>query len=135
MLIPTYFECVTALAFEVFARERVEFGVIEVGLGGRLDATNIITPVVSIITRIDFDHENFLGHSLQRNCRRESRDSEVWRAGGERPATAGSCGKFCGSARRNCIARSWKLPKAFRIERETMEGGYVRAQVTELVDW
>lgn len=61
---PTYFECVTALAFEVFARERVEFGVIEVGLGGRLDATNIITPVVSVITRIDFDHENYLGHSL-----------------------------------------------------------------------
>src|SRR3974390_2963743 len=62
---PTYFECVTALAFEVFARERVEFAVIEVGLGGRLDATNVITPVVSAITRIDFDHENFLGHSLR----------------------------------------------------------------------
>src|SRR4029077_18206991 len=60
---PTYFECVTAMAFEYFARERVDFGVFEVGLGGRLDATNIITPVVSIITRIDFDHENFLGHS------------------------------------------------------------------------
>ena len=62
---PTYFECVTAMAFEYCARERVDFGVFEVGLGGRLDATNIITPVVSIITRIDFDHENFLGHSLR----------------------------------------------------------------------
>src|SRR6201993_2257432 len=62
---PTYFECVTALAFETFARERVEFGVIEVGLGGRLDATNILSPVVTVITRIDFDHENFLGHSLR----------------------------------------------------------------------
>src|SRR3974390_2310136 len=62
---PTYFECVTALAFEAFARERVEFAVIEVGLGGRLDATNMVMPVVSIITRIDFDHENFLGHSLR----------------------------------------------------------------------
>ncbi len=62
---PTYFESVTALAFEVFAREHVDFGVIEVGLGGRLDATNIVSPVISIITRIDFDHENFLGHSLQ----------------------------------------------------------------------
>ncbi len=62
---PTYFECVTALAFEAFARERVEFAVVEVGLGGRLDATNVLTPVVSVITRIDFDHENFLGHSLQ----------------------------------------------------------------------
>jgi dihydrofolate synthase/folylpolyglutamate synthase len=62
---PTYFECVTALAFEAFARERVDFAVIEVGLGGRLDATNVVTPLVSIITRIDFDHENYLGHSLR----------------------------------------------------------------------
>jgi dihydrofolate synthase/folylpolyglutamate synthase len=62
---PTYFECVTAMAFEYFARERVEFAVFEVGLGGRLDATNILSPVVTIITRIDFDHENFLGHSLR----------------------------------------------------------------------
>src|SRR5271168_1617585 len=61
---PTYFECVTAMAFEYFAKERVEFAVFEVGLGGRLDATNILTPVASIITRVDFDHENFLGHSL-----------------------------------------------------------------------
>jgi dihydrofolate synthase / folylpolyglutamate synthase len=61
---PTYFECVTAMAFEYFARERVEFGVFEVGLGGRLDATNILTPLISIITRVDFDHENFLGHAL-----------------------------------------------------------------------
>lgn len=62
---PTYFECVTAMAFAFFAAERVEFGIFEVGLGGRLDATNILSPVVSIITRIDFDHENFLGHSIE----------------------------------------------------------------------
>src|SRR5450432_3377816 len=62
---PTYFECVTAMAFEFFARQRVDFGIFEVGLGGRLDATNVVTPRVSIITRIDFDHENFLGHSLK----------------------------------------------------------------------
>src|SRR6202040_2729802 len=62
---PTYFECVTAMAFEYFAEARVDFGVFEVGLGGRLDATNILTPVISVITRIDFDHENFLGHSLR----------------------------------------------------------------------
>lgn len=61
---PTYFECLTAMAFEHFARARVEFGVFEVGLGGRLDATNVLAPVISIITRVDFDHENFLGHSL-----------------------------------------------------------------------
>ena len=62
---PTYFECVTAMAFEYFAQKRVEFGVFEVGLGGRLDSTNILRPVVSVITRVDFDHENFLGHSLK----------------------------------------------------------------------
>src|SRR5260370_25091286 len=62
---PTYFECVTAMAFESFARQRVDFAIFEVGLGGRLDATNIISPVINIITSIDFDHENFLGHSLE----------------------------------------------------------------------
>jgi dihydrofolate synthase/folylpolyglutamate synthase len=62
---PTYFECVTAMAMEHFARQRVDFAVFEVGLGGRLDATNILAPAVTVITPIDFDHENFLGHSLQ----------------------------------------------------------------------
>lgn len=62
---PTFFECVTALAFEAFAQAKVDFGVFEVGLGGRLDATNILSPAVCVITRIDFDHENFLGHSLR----------------------------------------------------------------------
>lgn len=62
---PTYFECVTAMAFEYFARKRVDFAVFEVGLGGRLDATNILLPRVTVITRIGFDHENFLGHSIE----------------------------------------------------------------------
>jgi len=61
---PTFFEVVTALAFGHFAQAGVRFAIFEVGLGGRLDATNIVTPDVSVITRIDFDHENFLGHSL-----------------------------------------------------------------------
>ncbi|HEX3544818.1 MAG TPA: folylpolyglutamate synthase/dihydrofolate synthase family protein [Candidatus Acidoferrum sp.] len=61
---PTYFECVTAMATAYFAQQRVDFAVFEVGLGGRLDATNILAPVVTIITPVDFDHENFLGHSL-----------------------------------------------------------------------
>jgi dihydrofolate synthase/folylpolyglutamate synthase len=62
---PTFFECVTAMAFAHFADSGVEIAVLETGLGGRLDATNIVTPVISLITRIDFDHENFLGHSLR----------------------------------------------------------------------
>ncbi len=62
---PTYFECVTAMAFLVFAEQHVDFAIYEVGLGGRLDSTNIVTPEVSVITPIDFDHENFLGHSIE----------------------------------------------------------------------
>jgi dihydrofolate synthase/folylpolyglutamate synthase len=62
---PTFFECMTAIAFDVFARNGIEFAIYEVGMGGRLDATNIVTPEVSIITQIDFDHEAYLGHSLE----------------------------------------------------------------------
>jgi dihydrofolate synthase / folylpolyglutamate synthase len=62
---PTYFECITAIAFVAFASRRVEFAVYETGLGGRLDATNIVQPEVAIITSIDFDHEDYLGHSIQ----------------------------------------------------------------------
>ena len=62
---PTFFECVTALAFEFFARAGAQFAVCEVGMGGRLDATNILAPEVAVITQIDFDHENYLGHSIE----------------------------------------------------------------------
>ena len=61
----SFFELVTTLAFDYFAREQVDIAVVEVGLGGRLDATNIITPLVSVITNIGFDHTEFLGHTLK----------------------------------------------------------------------
>ena len=61
----TYFETVTAMALVVFAEERVETVVLEVGLGGRLDATNIVEPELCVITPIDFDHEQYLGRSLE----------------------------------------------------------------------
>jgi dihydrofolate synthase/folylpolyglutamate synthase len=61
---PSYFEMITAMAFEYFASAGVELAVLEVGLGGRLDATNIIDPYISVITDIDFDHQNFLGNTL-----------------------------------------------------------------------
>jgi dihydrofolate synthase / folylpolyglutamate synthase len=61
---PTFFEATTAAAFELFRRAKVEVGVIEVGLGGRFDATNIISPVAGAITTIDFDHQQHLGHTL-----------------------------------------------------------------------
>ena len=62
---PTYFETVTGMAFVLFRQKGVETAVLEVGMGGRLDATNIVTPALSVITRIDFDHEAFLGRSIE----------------------------------------------------------------------
>ncbi|OGO31316.1 MAG: hypothetical protein A2136_01640 [Chloroflexi bacterium RBG_16_54_11] len=61
----TTFEITTALAFMYFAREKVDATVIEVGLGGRLDATNVVSPVVSVITSISFDHTHLLGNTLK----------------------------------------------------------------------
>jgi len=61
---PSFFELTTAMAFKYFAEQEVDIAVIEVGLGGRLDCTNIITPVLSIITNISFDHTQFLGNTL-----------------------------------------------------------------------
>ena len=60
----SFFELATVLAFQYFAEQKVDFAVIEVGLGGKLDCTNIITPVLSIITNISFDHVQFLGDTL-----------------------------------------------------------------------
>lgn len=61
---PSFFELTTAMAFKYFAEQKVDYAVIEVGLGGRLDCTNIITPVLSVITNISFDHTQFLGNTL-----------------------------------------------------------------------
>jgi dihydrofolate synthase/folylpolyglutamate synthase len=62
---PTFFEVVTSLAFLYFFEEQVEFLVLEVGLGGRLDATNVCEPLVSVITHVDYDHMDKLGNSLE----------------------------------------------------------------------
>jgi dihydrofolate synthase/folylpolyglutamate synthase len=127
---PTYFECVTAMAFEYFARDRVELGIFEVGLGGRLDATNIITPVVSVITPVDFDHENFLGHSLAEIAGEKAgilKERVPVVVAEQRP-----------EAREVILARAAKLScpvietrTAFRMEDESVEKGSVRARVTE----
>jgi dihydrofolate synthase/folylpolyglutamate synthase len=62
---PTYFESVTAMALLLFRGRGVEFAVLEVGLGGRLDATNVVTPELCVVMPVDFDHEAFLGKSLE----------------------------------------------------------------------
>src|SRR5438045_7362180 len=63
---PSFFELTVAMAFEYFAKEQVDIAVIETGLGGRLDSTNIITPILSVITNIGLDHMNLLGDTLEK---------------------------------------------------------------------
>lgn len=128
---PTYFECVTAMAFECFARERVEFGVFEVGLGGRLDATNILVPAISVITRIDFDHENFLGHSLKEIAREK--------AGILKKEVPVVVSEHNPKAHEVILARAKELqcpvlePKRlFRVEQQSEQNGFLRVRVTEI---
>src|SRR5260370_13169029 len=118
------------MAFESFARERVECGIFEVGLGGRLDATNILSPAVTIITRIDFDHENFLGHSLNEIA------SE--KAGILKPGVPLVLAEQRPEAREVIVARAKELVcpviepvQFFRVDREFIQNGSVRARIME----
>ena len=69
---PSFFEMLTAMAFEYFASAGVDLAVLEVGMGGRLDATNIADPCISVITDIDFDHQKFLGNTLPEIAREKA---------------------------------------------------------------
>jgi len=128
---PTFFECVTAIAFAYFAEAGVEFAVFETGLGGRLDATNIVTPEVSVITRIDFDHENFLGHSLREIA---GEKAGIIKAGvpvviaeQREEARAALVGK---ARERN--ASVVETPAAFVVESQEMVEGRIRAAAQEI---
>src|SRR6478752_6675526 len=66
LLQPSFFEITVAMAFEYFAQQKVDVAVIETGLGGRLDSTNIILPELSVITNIGYDHMNILGDTLEK---------------------------------------------------------------------
>ncbi len=69
---PSFFEMMTAIAFSHFARERVDIAVLEVGMGGRLDATNAVEPLVSVITDISLDHQKFLGNTVREIAREKA---------------------------------------------------------------
>jgi dihydrofolate synthase/folylpolyglutamate synthase len=69
---PSFFEMLTAMAFEYFARKKVDIAVLEVGMGGRLDATNVIEPRISVITDISLDHQKFLGNSVSEIAREKA---------------------------------------------------------------
>src|SRR5712671_6291200 len=127
---PTYFECVTAMAFEYFSHAEVEFGVFEVGLGGRLDATNILSPAVTIITSIDFDHENFLGHSLAEIAREK--------AGILKPGVPLILAEQPPEAREVILARATALgcpviepAQIFRVDHQSIHDGRLHGRVKE----
>jgi dihydrofolate synthase / folylpolyglutamate synthase len=88
---PTFFECTTAVAFDLFREAEVDLAILEVGLGGRLDATNVVTPVVSAITSIAMDHEAQLGSTLASIAREK--------AGVMRPGVPAVCGPLPAEAR------------------------------------
>lgn len=88
---PTFFEFTTALAFEHFKRKKVDISVLETGLGGRLDATNVVAPLVSVITRIDIEHTRYLGKTIE--------EIAAEKAGIIKPGHAVICGAMPDAAR------------------------------------
>ena len=112
---PTYFECLTAMAMEWFARRQADCVVFEVGMGGRLDSTNIVQPEVAVITQIDFDHEDFLGHSIEEIA---SEKAGIIKPGGwvvsaaERPEARAIITRRCAEM----DARLVEVDAAYRVE-------------------
>src|ERR1700747_1411695 len=128
---PTFFECVTAIAFVYFAEADVRFAVFETGLGGRLDSTNTVIPQERIITRIDFDHENFLGHSL--------REIASEKAGIIKPGVPVIIAEQRGEALQVLLAKAhesgapfFESNATFTIESSQMVDGRVRTLIREI---
>ncbi len=108
-LYPSFFELATALAFQYFKEQEVDIAVIEVGLGGRLDCTNIISPILSVITNISFDHTQFLGHTLQEIASEKAGIIKhgvpvvIGETGGNREVREVFLQKFLTESRRSCL--------------------------------
>ncbi len=128
---PTYFECLTAMSFLVFAENGVDFAVYEVGMGGRLDATNIVQPEVAIITPIDFDHENYLGHSIEEIAAEKAGIIKpgAWVVSStQRPEARAVIARRCA----NLDARLVEVDAAWRLEDVQTSGGCYRALASTL---
>jgi dihydrofolate synthase/folylpolyglutamate synthase len=126
---PTFFECVTAMAFLAFATHQVDFAIYEVGMGGRFDATNIVTPEVAVITPIDFDHENYLGHSIEEIASEKAGiiKANAW------VVSAAQRPEALSVVTRRCVEMKARLVEAdaeWRIEDLKTSGGYYSAAAT-----
>jgi dihydrofolate synthase / folylpolyglutamate synthase len=126
---PTFFECITAMAFFAFAAHHIDFAIYEVGMGGRFDATNIVRPEVAVITPIDFDHENYLGHSIEEIAAEKAGiiKASAWVASAaQRPEARAVI------ARRSTEmdARLVEVDDSWRIEDLKMSGGFYSAVAT-----
>jgi len=113
---PTFFEAVTAMALVYFAREEVDWAVIEVGMGGRLDATNVIRPLASVITNIGLDHQEYLGSTLAAIAREKAgivKDGAPVVTSARQPVVRGILQTAC--ARHG--SRLYRLGGDFRIRR------------------
>jgi dihydrofolate synthase / folylpolyglutamate synthase len=132
---PTFFECATAIAFVLFRKADVRVAILEVGLGGRLDATNIVTPVAAAITSIDLDHQAQLGNTLS--------SIAFEKAGVIKPGIPVVCGEFRPEAERIiievCAERGARfirasecvsLTDALRGETLALRGAHQRANAT-----
>lgn len=124
---PTFFECVTAIAFLAFADLKLDFAVYEVGLGGRLDSTNIVQPEIAVLTPIDFDHENFLGHSIEEIAREKAGiiKARAWVVSAvQRPEATAVIRRRAqeADARLVEVEEVWKIQETVRLQ-----NGYYRA--------
>ncbi len=124
----TFFECITAMAFLAFAERRVGCAVYEVGMGGRFDATNIVQPEAAVITSIGFDHENFLGHSIEEIA---GEKAGIIKPGGwvvsaaEQPQVRALIARRC----EECGARLFEVDQTWRIEHMQSFDGCYRASI------
>jgi dihydrofolate synthase/folylpolyglutamate synthase len=123
---PTFFECITAMAFVAFASHRAQFAIYEVGLGGRFDATNIVQPDVAIITAIDFDHENYLGHSIELIAAEKAgiiKPGAIVVSASERPEARA----VIEAQARTAHAQLIEIDSAFRLKNQQKSGALYRA--------
>jgi len=124
---PTFFECLTTLAFDAFAQAGVEFAVYEVGMGGRLDATSVVVPEIAVITQIDFDHEAYLGHSLEEIAREKAgiiKPNATVLSAAERPEARAAIARRCEDQH----ARLFELDGLWKISGVHSNDGFYSAR-------